>query len=86
MGAVNGEGGDGDQRHADVGEKSDRRDAAQRPAGRRARRLAITSPARPEADSTEVNAIVVIVSAKISPDHVGALPRWIGSGDRVGLK
>ena len=44
---------------------------------RSARRLAITSPASPEAYSTEVNAIVVIVSAKISPDHVGALPRWI---------
>ena len=44
---------------------------------RSALREARTSPARPDADSTLVNAIVVIVSAKIRPDQVGALPRWI---------
>ena len=53
---------------------------------RRAPRLALTSPARPEADSTLVKAIVVTVSAKTRSDHVGALPRWIGSSSVWGLK
>ena len=46
-------------------------------------RLIRTSPGRPEADSRLVNAIAATVSAKTRPDHVGALPRWIGSSQRV---
>src|ERR1019366_3122182 len=42
---------------------------------RSAPRPAFTSPANPDADSTLVKAMVVTVSAKISPDQVGALPR-----------
>ena len=49
-------------------------------------RLIRTSPESPEADSRLVNATTVTVSAKIRFDHVGALPRWIGSSQTFGSK
>ena len=45
-----------------------------------------TSPASPAADSRLVKEIAAIVSANTRSDHVGALPRWIGSSSVCGLK
>ena len=45
-----------------------------------------TSPARPDADSRLVNEITATVIANSRCDHVGALPRWIGSSSVCGLK
>src|ERR1039458_3854890 len=50
------------------------------------RRLILTSPARPAADSRLVKEITATVKAKTRSDHFGALPKWIGSSSVWGLK
>ena len=48
--------------------------------------LSRTSPATPAADSRLVKEIAATVSANTKSDHLGALPRWIGSSSLSGLK